>query len=795
MASLLKWTDDEGDVILGDNGLVGIPDHADDDDLDNLEWAQDSLDPLDHQPPHESVLEDAFSCNDRPHVSPHSAASTTIHDPPPGLSSTPPLLYHGTKSVDLDNDMLDADFDLPDTLVLKLVTAGNSDCYNDITRHLAPDQLLIPTPPQPVNDYEQVISSPPTPQKHPIAHKPLSLPADDITFDDLSDALGPDDPGILSIASTPTLNQLPLPHHHGIHHQIYHHGAGLYAHHHRRYLSPSPTPSSNASVRASESEDEGFDDVDFPDAFDPSRAILSLAARSTQAHNSPFDDPGGSNLLGLGNDHDEDTDDPTAGLVIPDDQALLTSPIKGSSDADMTPFDDGSGSPTTISAFTSCEPIADVSAAAGSFGSGSTSANPTISNSSVRTPLQINTTSLNDHQQKSLPSPQTPNNSKTPIPKRDGISRRVPVTKSTRQSLTPSSSVRTSRTISTSSPSTSHFQRISSQTLRSKADSTGSKIMKKPKAKTVYGDGTELDGIEDLPVASASAKYKSQNNRFSSSNSIKISSSKLSAAPHTPLSQSFANRSVRRQTPPGSTMPQTIPRVVTSSPIPPVMPSRSANTSSSSLASSSGVPPRVPGPQTSVIANKKTLKRQKKVVVGHIQPIGQNPGGGKSAAALTKANTGMVYNPILQKWEGNEDVLKDFDRVTPVKPLLIRNIGGHKRSAIENGMVFDPVKMCWLGNDQYDPFADIANLSLVDVVAVAPSAESMSCNPHTNQRNQPISSEVETEFDIPDDFKTRLLMMENRHKLFVGNWYPRAMHESKSIATDTSKAHLYELWR
>ena len=86
----------------------------------------------------------------------------------------------------------------------------------------------------------------------------------------------------------------------------------------------------------------------------------------------------------------------------------------------------------------------------------------------------------------------------------------------------------------------------------------------------------------------------------------------------------------------------------------------------------------------------------------------------------------MVYNAVLQKWEGNEDILRDFDRVTPSKPNLIRNLGGHKHGAIENGMVFDPVKMCWLGNDMDDPFADIANLTSADYAdrSIAPSGKS-----------------------------------------------------------------------
>ena len=62
----------------------------------------------------------------------------------------------------------------------------------------------------------------------------------------------------------------------------------------------------------------------------------------------------------------------------------------------------------------------------------------------------------------------------------------------------------------------------------------------------------------------------------------------------------------------------------------------------------------------------------------------------------------MTYNPALQKWEGNESALLDFDKpfVNPVRPALITNIGGSKIPQVVGGMVFDPDKMCWIGNDE-----------------------------------------------------------------------------------------------
>jgi hypothetical protein len=76
----------------------------------------------------------------------------------------------------------------------------------------------------------------------------------------------------------------------------------------------------------------------------------------------------------------------------------------------------------------------------------------------------------------------------------------------------------------------------------------------------------------------------------------------------------------------------------------------------------------------------------------------------------------MHYNPLLFRWEGNENVLAPFDTptlppnsVSPVHqnaipgskadrqvPALITNIGTTQGVQVHGGMVFDPIRMCWL---------------------------------------------------------------------------------------------------
>lgn len=82
----------------------------------------------------------------------------------------------------------------------------------------------------------------------------------------------------------------------------------------------------------------------------------------------------------------------------------------------------------------------------------------------------------------------------------------------------------------------------------------------------------------------------------------------------------------------------------------------------------------------------------------------------------------MRWNPILQKWEGNEEVLRDFDPPPPpLRPALITNFGASSRTPQTVGnMVWDPISMSWRGNEDdglvFDGFdEDDDNHSMISV--------------------------------------------------------------------------------
>lgn len=94
----------------------------------------------------------------------------------------------------------------------------------------------------------------------------------------------------------------------------------------------------------------------------------------------------------------------------------------------------------------------------------------------------------------------------------------------------------------------------------------------------------------------------------------------------------------------------------------------------------------------------------------------------------------MRWNPELQKWEGNEDVLRDFDPPPPpLRPALITNFGANARTPQTVGnMVWDPVTMSWRGNEDdglvFDGFDDEDdNKSMISVATGLTGGRRLCC--------------------------------------------------------------------
>ncbi len=139
-----------------------------------------------------------------------------------------------------------------------------------------------------------------------------------------------------------------------------------------------------------------------------------------------------------------------------------------------------------------------------------------------------------------------------------------------------------------------------------------------------------------------------------------------------------------------------------------------------------------------------------------------------NSSAKVKVVNGMVYNPTLQVWEGNNADLTCFDAHPKQVPALITSMA--PEIAHNSSMVFDPVARTWKGNDSdLDVFKDFEDFA-----------------------DSKTSEKKMEEFNLSKAEKEGFCISEASHKLAIGNWYPSALNENKPSRGHT-KAYLYEI--
>ncbi|CAG8522536.1 3723_t:CDS:2 [Diversispora eburnea] len=129
----------------------------------------------------------------------------------------------------------------------------------------------------------------------------------------------------------------------------------------------------------------------------------------------------------------------------------------------------------------------------------------------------------------------------------------------------------------------------------------------------------------------------------------------------------------------------------------------------------------------------------------------------------------MVYNPILQRWDGNESILKDFySSTTP-------NISQPTKSLQSVGnMVFDPIKLRW-----FNP--------------VSTEEEILTLSDSESETTKPFGSE----FEVSKGFLAALMASERQHRKDINHWYPaiRSISNEQRFGLDNNskKGFLYEI--
>ncbi|PFH54786.1 hypothetical protein AMATHDRAFT_52713 [Amanita thiersii Skay4041] len=221
----------------------------------------------------------------------------------------------------------------------------------------------------------------------------------------------------------------------------------------------------------------------------------------------------------------------------------------------------------------------------------------------------------------------------------------------------------------------------------------GPKILRRPKRPRTYGDGTELDGIADLPTDREKeiiyhVQPKGYGNRIpGASYSSVVKSDKGNARRK---GKDTTEEHTNMVTPPVHVLRRKPTRI---------------NTSSS--AKTSDVLPKKKRPNTQT--------RRKPTLIRNL--------GGTNAP---KVVGDMRWNPQTLRWEGNDQVLRDFDVAigTSTRPALITHltgssigspVGSFASGARRVGnMIFDPTRMCWISTlppeeDEPDVFANLAD--------------------------------------------------------------------------------------
>ena len=260
-------------------------------------------------------------------------------------------------------------------------------------------------------------------------------------------------------------------------------------------------------------------------------------------------------------------------------------------------------------------------------------------------------------------------------------------------------------------------------------EAASKRTLTRPTRRRAFGDGNELDAFDDLPTsASTESKYIKQPIARGAPKSVQMRS-KLGLQSHN-TSTTSVNELPLPPTPATPLSPprnDSTPRFARDTNASRLAREHRMGSVSATLHSTRSLPTvREGGPLSSISTNRKTILNppaSAKVIAGApahhsrrrnkglpqkpklIHPMGDGVNSPKQVGD-------MKWNPQMHRWEGNENdlapALAAFDPPpaalsSPKSPLtgkaapaLIANVGATKGVQMQNGMVFDPHRMCWL---------------------------------------------------------------------------------------------------
>ncbi|KAJ1550475.1 hypothetical protein HK096_006758, partial [Nowakowskiella sp. JEL0078] len=461
----------------------------------------------------------------------------------------------------------------------------------------------------------------------------------------------------------------------------------------------SPIPSSNASAIASESEDETFDDLQLPDNLD----IVAMKSLNRQMQNST---------------EDNENDDFEIGLEFPDELILEGPNVKSNNNSEYQQSiedetkemnnnlkADFEGNTKVLITLGSRIPRFSHAHNKQSFISERESGNKkgieNLKQFSKSTQIKLPVSSNpNQSKQSSLESKFQATNAKNF--RLNGSSRSIAHFDTLSTQVMNSSSIIMPRSNTLSIPPTSPNRPSVS---KSSVVTISRKILKIPKSQGEYGDGSELSNIDEFENDNDSNLKR---HRFALGPQMKGMDR---ADNNGPLHNAWGTEGKKRS------FMNPITRDTKVLQKPGISFINNRNLSSPNL-------------QKNVTSNRSKRPKAKPTLIRNL-----------NNSDVIKVVGDMIYNPLLQKWEGNEEILLAFDQSQPSpslsriqstrtsstsshqsttqfsssqgsgsnpgRPSLIVNAEKNIPQIIGN-MVFDPVKMCWLGNeDEEDIFKGI----------------------------------------------------------------------------------------
>ena len=339
------------------------------------------------------------------------------------------------------------------------------------------------------------------------------------------------------------------------------------------------------------------------------------------------------------------------------------------------------------------------------------------------------------------------------------------------------------------------------------------RIITRPTRRRNFGDGTELESYDDLPTStSVESKFvktpvgrgapRSVRSRFSQSSIIPPGDSPTPPKPS--LTPKHLNQMPRFARDTNASRNAREQRMAS-------MNSRNRDTNSlgSSNSSWKAHPISRNSPNAAPSRSRKPKAVTKVPYKPHlIKPMGSgvqdakrgespcdtpSPRFDRTNSWLELGVRGMQYNPETFRWEGNENIVQDFDNAVVPKsprlaPALIANVGTMQDVQTVGGMVFDPHRMCWLRarslesghqggippEEEDDVFAGLDDLednsvgTAVQALGTLDNAYPPGDDPSAGESSD--DGPITEEFDVGPEFIRRQRAEEDKWRRKVDKW-------------------------